>query len=47
MQHWTAGRLLVSRATNAFDDEGNLVDEDVRKRLHSFLEGFVGFLDAR
>lgn len=44
MQHWTAGRLLVSRATNVFDVDGNLVDEDVRKRLRSFLEGFVGFL---
>ncbi|SMF74869.1 NADPH-dependent FMN reductase [Allosphingosinicella indica] len=38
---WFGDRLLVARAGDAFDDEGNLVDEKVRGRLRKFLAGFV------
>jgi len=41
---WTGGRLMVSGAGKAFDDEGNLIDEAVRARLGNFLEAFVGAL---
>lgn len=40
---WTGGRLLVSGAGNHFDERGNLVDEELRMRLDSFLEGFLAF----
>lgn len=46
MQHWTGGRLLVSRATTVFDSGGNLVDEDARRRLSSFVSGFVAFVEG-
>ena len=41
---WFGGRLLVSRAREVFDKNGNLVDEQVRERLRAFLEGFVDFV---
>jgi len=40
--HWSGGRLMVSHAGQAFDAEGNLIDEAVRQRLRAFLAGFVG-----
>lgn len=44
---WFEGRLMVSRAGQAFDAEGVLTDEGSRKRLAQFLEGFAGFVAAR
>ena len=41
---WTGGRLMVSKAGEAFDEKGNLTDEAVRVKLAHFLEGFVGSL---
>jgi chromate reductase len=38
---WTGGRLMVSGAGKAFDEEGNLTDEAVRAKLARFLEGFA------
>lgn len=40
---WSGGRLLVSRAQAAFDDQGKLTDEKVRSQLKNFVEGFVTF----
>lgn len=40
---WNGGRMLVSRASSAFDAEGRLTDEQARERLRSFLSGFVEF----
>ncbi|MEP7008440.1 MAG: NADPH-dependent FMN reductase [Sphingomonas bacterium] len=41
---WTGGRLMVSGAGKAFDEEGNLTDEAVRAKLEAFLSGFVASL---
>lgn len=41
---WFGGQLYVPKAGEAFDDQGNLVDEQVRERLKRFLEGFVAFI---
>lgn len=38
---WSGGRLLVSAAGKAFDNEGNLVDETVKTRLARFITDFV------
>lgn len=40
-EHWAEGRLMVSRAGDMFDEEGNLVDEGVREKLAKYLAGFV------
>ena len=44
MDLWTGGRMLVPRATSAFDEAGRLTDERSRDRLEAFLEGFVTYL---
>ena len=40
---WSGGRLLVQRAGDKFDKEGNLTDNDTRERLQRFLQDFVTF----
>jgi chromate reductase len=37
---WSGGRLMVSRAGQAFDAEGRLVDERARAQLAQFLAGY-------
>ncbi|HEY0767155.1 MAG TPA: NADPH-dependent FMN reductase [Steroidobacteraceae bacterium] len=46
-QTWFGGRLLVSRAGGAFDEEGSLKDATVEEHLRQFLAGYVSFLRAR
>lgn len=41
-RQWFGGRLMVSRAGQAFDEAGELIDEKVRGQLRQFLEGFLG-----
>ncbi len=41
---WFGGRLLVSRAHQIFNENGELVDEAVRKQLRDFLHGFSQFM---
>lgn len=43
---WFGGRLLVSRASGAFDAEGRLADEGAKKKLKEFMAGFVGFVQS-
>lgn len=42
-QQWFGGTLMVSRAAQAFDEQGELRDENVRKQLGGFLQGFAAF----
>ncbi len=43
---WFGGRLLVSRAQTVFDQQGKIIDENVRKQLEHFVHGFVDFIRA-
>lgn len=43
-RYWSGGRLMVSRAANVFDENGELRDEAVRKQLAEFLHGFAEFI---
>lgn len=43
-RQWFGGRLMVSRAGKVFDTDGKLQDEEIRKRLADFLQGFAGFV---
>jgi len=43
-QHWAGGRLLVSKARERFDADGNLTDADTRDKLADYLRGFAGVL---
>jgi chromate reductase, NAD(P)H dehydrogenase (quinone) len=40
------GRLQVSRAGDAFDERGELVDERIREQLAKYLAGFCEFVAA-
>ena len=44
MRQYFGASLYVSRAHEAFDDDGRLADEAVRERLRNFLEGFAAFV---
>ena len=43
-RHWTGAKLMVSRAHEVFDQEGNLVDERAQGQLKDFVAGFVARL---
>lgn len=44
IRQWNGSRLLVSRASGVFADDGSLHDETVRKQLAEFIEGFAAFV---
>jgi len=44
MRPFYGASVYVSRAHEAFDERGLLVDDAVRDRLRRFLEGFVSFV---
>ena len=44
---WAGSRLYVSRAGQAFDANGALVDDKVRAQLAEFVRGFAGFAGGR
>jgi NAD(P)H-dependent FMN reductase len=46
-QHWSGGRLMVSRAQGVFDAEGKLTDDGVAKQLAQFVAGFAAFAAER
>lgn len=43
-QHWSGGRLMVSRAHQLFDANGVLNDEAASKSLREFVQGFAQFV---
>jgi hypothetical protein len=38
---WFGGRMMLPHAGSAFDADGQLTDEDARRRLARFINGFV------
>jgi NAD(P)H-dependent FMN reductase len=44
MRPWFGARLIVSTANRVFDEDGNLVDEQIRERLKRFMAGFEEFI---
>ena len=46
MEPWFGGRLMVSRANNAFDETGDLTDAGIRDQLRQFVSGFADFTRA-
>jgi NAD(P)H-dependent FMN reductase len=43
---WFGGRLVVPRAGQVFNDEGDLVDEAVRNQLRQFVRDFADFIQS-
>jgi NAD(P)H-dependent FMN reductase len=44
MNPWYGPRVYVPSAGKVFDTAGNLLDDDVRKRVQDFMAGFVEFI---
>jgi NAD(P)H-dependent FMN reductase len=44
---WSGGRLLVSRAGNAFDESGAVKDPATQEAIRKFMAGFVAYVTAR
>ena len=44
MNFWSGGRLLVSRAQGAFDEEGQLLNPATQDQVSAFMAGFAGFI---
>ena len=45
MLPWFAGRLQISTAAKVFDATGAIVDDAVRERVRTFMEGFMAFVE--
>lgn len=41
---WSGQKLMVSRAGQAFDGDGDLADDKAREQLAGFLRGFAAFV---
>lgn len=41
---WWEGRLMVSRASGLFDQDGNLTDDKTRQQLADYIAGFTASL---
>jgi chromate reductase len=46
MKPWFGSPFYLSSAHKVFDESGKMTDEDARKRLTSYLDGFVEFIEA-
>jgi NAD(P)H-dependent FMN reductase len=44
MRPWFGGRLMLAKAAEAFDGEGELADEERRRQLAEFVTGFAAFI---
>ncbi len=44
---WYEGQLMVARAGDVFDDQGNMTDDQLRERLKRLLAGFSNFAGSR
>lgn len=43
-RHWTEGRLMVSRVSKLFNEDGELTDDSTSDQLRKFLYGFGEFV---
>lgn len=43
VRFWSGGRLMVSRASQVFDADGEIADDAIREQLGKFVEGFAAF----
>ena len=46
VQLWAGNRLMVSRAGQAFNANGELIDQKVREQLAGYVRGFARFTDV-
>lgn len=44
VRQWSGGRLLVSRASHVFNENGEISDEAIRVQVSGFVAGFADFV---
>ena len=47
MRPWFEGRLGIPTAGKVFDANGRVVDEAIRDRIKTFVEGFAAFVESQ
>lgn len=47
MRPWFGGRLMLSRAGDAFAGDGGLSDEEAQRKVADFVAGFAAFIRER
>jgi len=45
-RHWSGSTLMVSRATQVFDENGAIRDEAISRQLGDFLRGYAAWIDG-
>lgn len=46
VRYWSGGRLMVSRASTVFADDGTLKDSAIRGQIEEFIGGFSAYVEA-
>jgi chromate reductase len=41
---WFGGRMMVSNADETFDGDGKMIDDQTKRRLAAFMQGFAAFV---
>jgi len=44
---WSTGRLMVSRAGDVIDEQGEIADGKIREQLRGFVQGFAEYAGSR
>lgn len=44
---WSTGRLMVSRAGDVIDEQGEIADQKIREQLRGFVQGFAEYAGSR
>jgi chromate reductase, NAD(P)H dehydrogenase (quinone) len=47
VRFWSGGKLMVSRASQVFDAQGEITDPAIREQLRKFTLGFAAFASER
>jgi chromate reductase, NAD(P)H dehydrogenase (quinone) len=47
VRFWSGGKLMVSRASQVFDAQGEITDQAIREQLRKFTLGFAAFASER
>lgn len=46
VRYWSGGRLMVSRASTVFADDGTLLDSTIRSQIETYIAGYSAYVKA-
>lgn len=47
VRHWTGAKLMVARADEVFDEDGEIKDEATRRKVAAFIKAFAAFVASQ